>query len=36
MELMYSQYDKVDVLEVFKIKTFFAFQSWWTDFLWIQ
>ena len=31
--MMYSQNDKNGVLEVVEIKTFFAIQPWWTDFL---
>ena len=30
---MYSQNDKNDIIEVLEIKTFFAVQPWWTDFL---
>ena len=33
MKLVYPQNDKVGILEVFKIKTSFIAQLWWTDLL---
>ena len=33
MEIMYSQNYENGILEVLEIKTFFAAQPWWTDFL---
>ena len=33
MEILYSQNGKNGVLEVLKIKAFFAVPPWWTDFL---